>query len=171
MKHDNLKNMKRSQWNHEWSNKIRDDITNTIRSKSRNDDDNLRLSKQTSQIFHSAAVDFVTDPQRNNFGLEGASPILSLVYEGERACTRDNNLLGKFKLSGIPSTPHGVPQITVCFNIHADTDRTEAGRREVKHEHPRPSRYSWKAHLLDRLPKYKTKSTSQLHKAKGSIIY
>ncbi|KAH0878499.1 hypothetical protein HID58_065893 [Brassica napus] len=34
------------------------------------------------------------------------------VYEGERARTKDNNLLGKFELSGIPPAPRGVPQIT-----------------------------------------------------------
>jgi molecular chaperone DnaK (HSP70) len=39
------------------------------------------------------------------------------VYEGERSRTRDNNLLGKFELSGIPPAPRGVPQINVCFDI------------------------------------------------------
>ena len=33
------------------------------------------------------------------------------VFEGERARTRDNNLLGKFKLTGIPPAPRGVPQV------------------------------------------------------------
>ncbi|CAD6267375.1 unnamed protein product [Miscanthus lutarioriparius] len=42
------------------------------------------------------------------------------VYEGERTRTRDNNLLGKFELSGIPPAPRGVPQITVCFDIDAN---------------------------------------------------
>ncbi|KAJ9550074.1 hypothetical protein OSB04_022617 [Centaurea solstitialis] len=42
------------------------------------------------------------------------------VYEGERSRTRDNNLLGKFELSGIPPAPRGVPQITVCFDIDAN---------------------------------------------------
>ncbi|KAJ6798029.1 putative mediator of RNA polymerase II transcription subunit 37c [Iris pallida] len=42
------------------------------------------------------------------------------VYEGERTRTRDNNLLGKFELSGIPPTPRGVPQITVFFDIDAN---------------------------------------------------
>merc|ERR1712146_117170 len=42
------------------------------------------------------------------------------VFEGERSRTRDNNLLGKFELSGIPPAPRGVPQITVCFDIDAN---------------------------------------------------
>ncbi|KAG2630125.1 hypothetical protein PVAP13_3KG494700 [Panicum virgatum] len=39
--------------------------------------------------------------------------VLIQVYEGERTRTRDNNLLGKFELSGIPPAPRGVPQITI----------------------------------------------------------
>ncbi|KAI4346720.1 hypothetical protein L6164_007592 [Bauhinia variegata] len=39
------------------------------------------------------------------------------VYEGERTRTVDNNLLGNFRLSGIPRAPKGVPQITICFDI------------------------------------------------------
>ncbi|XP_026413981.1 probable mediator of RNA polymerase II transcription subunit 37c isoform X2 [Papaver somniferum] len=46
--------------------------------------------------------------------------VLIQVFEGERARTRDNNLLGKFELSGIPPAPRGVPQITVCFDIDAN---------------------------------------------------
>ncbi|KAF4386984.1 hypothetical protein G4B88_024556 [Cannabis sativa] len=42
------------------------------------------------------------------------------VYEGERARTRDNNLLGKFELSGIPPAPRHVPEIKVCFDIDAN---------------------------------------------------
>merc|ERR1711977_87660 len=42
------------------------------------------------------------------------------VYEGERAMTKDNNLLGKFELSGIPPAPRGVPQIDVTFDIDAN---------------------------------------------------
>ncbi|KAJ7460056.1 heat shock protein 70 kDa, partial [Mycena galericulata] len=43
--------------------------------------------------------------------------VLIQVYEGERARTKDNNLLGKFELSGIPPAPHGVPQVEVTFEI------------------------------------------------------
>jgi L1 cell adhesion molecule like protein len=46
--------------------------------------------------------------------------VLIQVYEGERARTKDNNMLGKFELSGIPPAPRGVPQITVCFDIDAN---------------------------------------------------
>ncbi|RWW19399.1 hypothetical protein BHE74_00038605 [Ensete ventricosum] len=46
--------------------------------------------------------------------------VLIQVYEGERTRTRDNNLLGKFELSGMPPAPRGVPQITVCFDIDAN---------------------------------------------------
>ena len=45
--------------------------------------------------------------------------VLIQVYEGEHACTKDNNLLGKFELSGIPPTSCGVPQIEVTFDIDA----------------------------------------------------
>ena len=46
--------------------------------------------------------------------------VLIQVFEGERARTKDNNLLGKFELSGIPPAPRGVPQISVCFDIDAN---------------------------------------------------
>merc|ERR1712058_83704 len=46
--------------------------------------------------------------------------VMIQVYEGERAMTRDNNLLGKFELSGIPPAPRGVPQIEVTFDIDAN---------------------------------------------------
>jgi len=46
--------------------------------------------------------------------------VLIQVYEGERAMTRDNNLLGKFELSGIPPAPRGVPQIEVTFDLDAN---------------------------------------------------
>ena len=42
------------------------------------------------------------------------------VYEGERTMTRDNHLLGKFDLNGIPPAPRGVPQIEVTFDVDAN---------------------------------------------------
>jgi len=46
--------------------------------------------------------------------------VLIQVYEGERAMTKDNNLLGRFELSGIPPAPRGVPQIEVTFDVDAN---------------------------------------------------
>ncbi|KAL6453581.1 SSA2 Heat shock protein SSA2 [Candida maltosa Xu316] len=46
--------------------------------------------------------------------------VLIQVFEGERTKTKDNNLLGKFELSGIPPAPRGVPQIEVTFDIDAN---------------------------------------------------
>ncbi|PQE16861.1 heat shock 70 kDa protein [Rutstroemia sp. NJR-2017a BBW] len=46
--------------------------------------------------------------------------VLIQVFEGERTRTKDNNLLGKFELTGIPPAPRGVPQIEVTFDIDAN---------------------------------------------------
>ena len=42
------------------------------------------------------------------------------MYEGERPMTKDNHLLGKFDITGIPPAPRGVPQIEVTFEIDAN---------------------------------------------------
>lgn len=42
------------------------------------------------------------------------------VYEGERSMVKDNNLLGRFELTGIPPAPRGVPKIEVSFDIDAN---------------------------------------------------
>jgi len=46
--------------------------------------------------------------------------VLIQVFEGERPMTKDNHLLGKFNLDGIPPAPRGVPQIEVTFDIDAN---------------------------------------------------
>jgi len=47
--------------------------------------------------------------------------VMIQVFEGERAMTKDNHLLGKFELTGIPPAPRGVPQIEVTFEIDANS--------------------------------------------------
>ncbi|KAI4970322.1 hypothetical protein ZWY2020_001236 [Hordeum vulgare] len=51
--------------------------------------------------------------------------VLIQVYEGERATTKESNLLGKFELSGMP-------QITVCFDIHTNGILNVSARAEDK---------------------------------------
>lgn len=63
--------------------------------------------------------------------------VMIQVYEGERVLTQQNNLLGKFEMTGIPPAPRGVPQIEVSFDFDANgilkvsaTEKT-SGKKEV----------------------------------------
>ena len=46
--------------------------------------------------------------------------VLIQVFEGERSMTKENRLLGKFELTGIPPSPRGVPQVEVSFDVDAN---------------------------------------------------
>jgi len=46
--------------------------------------------------------------------------VLIQVFEGERSMTKDNNLLGKFHLEGIPPAPRGVPQVEITYDVDAN---------------------------------------------------
>jgi len=98
------------------------------------------------------------------------------VFEGERARTRDNRLLGKFELSGIPPAPRGVPQIEVTFDLDANgilnvtaVDKGSGKQKniQIKNESGRLSKEEIERMLAD-AEKYKDedKKHADLHQLK-----
>lgn len=72
--------------------------------------------------------------------------ILFQVYEGERAMTKDNRLLGQFELKGVKVAPRGVPQIEVQIDVDEngilqvkakDQDTGATGDVEIKNDKSR----------------------------------
>ena len=66
------------------------------------------------------------------------SSVFIKICQGERPLAGENKSLGKFRLSGIPPAPRGIPQVQVAFDIDANgllevsaTDRTTGRNQSV----------------------------------------
>jgi heat shock 70kDa protein 1/2/6/8 len=66
--------------------------------------------------------------------------VLIQVFEGERAMTKDNNLLGKFELAGIPPAPRGVPQIEVTFDTALEKSTNKENKITITNDKGRLSK-------------------------------
>eukprot|EP00057_Strongylocentrotus_purpuratus_P013732 XP_011668206.1 PREDICTED: heat shock 70 kDa protein-like [Strongylocentrotus purpuratus] len=71
-----------------------------------------KLIERNTTIPTKATKNFVTVADNQS--------AITLVFEGERAMTKENNLLGQFEFSGIPPALRGVPKIKVTFDIDAN---------------------------------------------------
>jgi molecular chaperone DnaK len=67
---------------------------------------NTTIPTRKTQLFTTAA--------------DGQTQVEIVVTQGERPLSKDNKLLGRFILDGIPPAPRGVPQIEVSFDIDAN---------------------------------------------------
>jgi len=116
--------------------------------------------------------------------------VLIQVFEGERQFTRDNTLLGKFQLDGIPPMPRGMPQVEVVFDIDANgilnvsatekstnktnkivitNDKGRLSQEDIDRMVDEAERYKEEDNLLHEKVEAKNKFESYLYQLKSSL--
>jgi len=104
---------------------------------------------------------------------DNQTSLLVHIFEGERQLTKDNHLLGKFNLDGIPPMPRGQPQIEITFDLDVNSIlnvtavEKSTGKKEkmvITNDKERLSR-----DVIDRLAKEAEKFKDEDNKVKERI--
>ncbi|XP_023944703.2 heat shock protein 68-like [Bicyclus anynana] len=104
---------------------------------------------------------------------DNQSGVTIKVYEGERAMAKDNNLLGTYKLAGIPPPQQGIPLIDLAFSLnennilHVSAKENSTGRKQkifIKNDNGGLSQADID-HMLSKAKKYKEEDEIQRQKA------
>src|SRR5262245_37432173 len=88
------------------------------------------LGGAVDKVIHRNTTVPARATTRYSTSADGQTAILINIYQGERELTKDNKLLGTFKLSGIPPMPAGLPQVDVTFLVNENGMLTVTAREQ-----------------------------------------
>jgi molecular chaperone DnaK len=88
------------------------------------------LGGAVDKVIHRNTTVPARATTRYSTSADGQTAILINIYQGERELTKDNKLLGTFKLSGIPPMPAGLPQVDVTFLVNENGMLTVSAREQ-----------------------------------------
>uniref|UniRef100_A0A0E0CYR1 Heat shock protein 70 n=1 Tax=Oryza meridionalis TaxID=40149 RepID=A0A0E0CYR1_9ORYZ len=142
----------------------------------------LSLGVETQGVYMTVLIPRNTTipvRKKDNFTTcsDNQTTALIKVYEGEGERTKDNNLLGQFRLSGIPPAPSGMPKIKITYDIDANCvlkvtakDKT-TGRSNsitITSDKGRLSKEEIER-MVKKAEKYKAEDEEEMKKAEGYV--